>query len=530
MDREYILNGVRHGFDIIEPNANIQIAHMNNYKSATCYENKKAVEMQIKQELAEGRYKVVEGKPQIVSALGAICKPGSTTEIRLIHDASMPKGIALNDYSPETEKQKYQTIKDAVDLLPPNAFLAKVDLTKAYRSVKISKYSQKATGLAWTFEGESKETYFIDEALPFGSKLGPYIFTRLTQAVRRMMARRGYHVVAYLDDFLICEQTKEQCNKALNTLIHLLRDLGFAISYSKVIMPTQKLCFLGVNICSVTFTLELPEEKVNAFKDLLSSFGQRRRATLKQLQQLAGKLNWASQVVLGGRTYLRRILDLMRPLKQASHKVKLNEGFKADIQWWIDYFQVFNAKRLALRYAPVHQVSLDACTLAGGAYYNGDWQYAYWATDYPHIKDMHINNKEIYAGLIAARRWGNQWKNSKVVFYTDNTTARAAFDKGTTRSELAMRMVRELIWLSAMHNFEIVGLHIPGYQNVLPDTISRLHQPGFLPWLACMLGFNTHKVNISNFISLLHNHMSFQAFYLLFPQIQKYAKGWMKYK
>jgi hypothetical protein len=164
---------------------------MQNYKSATCVENKTLVERQIQEEISEGRYKIVNNRPQIISALGAICRPGATTEIRLIHDASMPKGKALNDYSPETEKQKYQTIKDAVELLSPNAYLAKVDLTKAYRSVKISECSKKATGLSWFFEGDDKETYIVDEALPFGCRLGPHIFTRLTQAVRRMMEKIG---------------------------------------------------------------------------------------------------------------------------------------------------------------------------------------------------------------------------------------------------------------------------------------------------------------------------------------------------
>jgi hypothetical protein len=335
--------------------------------------------------------------------------------------------------------------------------------------------------------------------------------------------------VAYLDDFLICEKSKERCILALNTLMQLLRELGFAISYKKVEMPTQKLCFLGINICTSSFTLELPEDKVSAFREILHSFGQRKRATLRQLQEVAGKLNWASQVVLGGRTFLRRILDLMRPLKQATHKVKLDSGFKADIQWWIDYFEVFNAKRLALKYAPIQQVLLDACSSAGGVYYNGDWEYTYWESDYPAIVDMHINNKEFFVGVLAARHWGHHWTNSKVIFNTDNTTARSAFDKGTAKSELAMIMLRELFWISAMYNFEIIGLHIPGHKNILPDTISRLHQPGFLPWLASMLGYNKINLNVSNFVASITKHVSQNALGALFPQIEKYLRGWMRW-
>ena len=45
-----------------------------------------------------------------------------------------------------------------------------------------------------------------DTRLPFGAKLAPTIFHKLTQAVRRMMNRRGFDlVIVYLDDFFIVE-------------------------------------------------------------------------------------------------------------------------------------------------------------------------------------------------------------------------------------------------------------------------------------------------------------------------------------
>ena len=57
--------------------------------------------------------------------------------------------------------------------------------------------------------------YLYDTKHPFGSKLAPGIFHRHSQAVGRMMSRRGYTIVVYLDDFLICEDSKDKCHKAL---------------------------------------------------------------------------------------------------------------------------------------------------------------------------------------------------------------------------------------------------------------------------------------------------------------------------
>ena len=69
------------------------------------------------------------------------------------------------------------------------------------------------------------------------------------------MARRGYNLlVTYLDDFLITAETESQCAEALNCLIQLLRELGFAIHWDKVADPTTKIIFLGIELDSIAMT------------------------------------------------------------------------------------------------------------------------------------------------------------------------------------------------------------------------------------------------------------------------------------
>ena len=97
--RECILTGIRDGFHIIDPEK-IDSSHYvetNNYRSAT--EEKRAqVESQILTEIEHGRYRIVNEKPNIISAIGAIPKK-NTDKVRLIHDASRPAGHALNDFA-----------------------------------------------------------------------------------------------------------------------------------------------------------------------------------------------------------------------------------------------------------------------------------------------------------------------------------------------------------------------------------------------------------------------------------------------
>ena len=68
--------------------------------------------------------------------------------------------------------------------------------------MKIYKGSQRFTGLNFALGGQFVYTH--DTKLPFGSRLPPDIFHRLTHGVKRMVVRRGFAaVVVYLVDVFI---------------------------------------------------------------------------------------------------------------------------------------------------------------------------------------------------------------------------------------------------------------------------------------------------------------------------------------
>ena len=267
--------------------------------------------------------------------------------------------------------------------------MAKIDLRHAYRSVPIHPCNYKATGCKWQFSGSDSFTYFYDAYLPFGARAAPIIFHRLTQAVRRMMAKLGFHdVVVYLDDFLVIGHTAAECHAANDTLLQLLTDL---------VPPTQRLVFLGVQLDTLLCQMSLPQPKLRELQTLVSHFSTKRRANKKQLQQLVGKLNWACRVVFGGRTFLRRILDTTNSLTSSSAKCRLSEAFHLDIQWGKDFLAQFNGTRIFLGTLPVVDVHTDACSVAAGAFFKGDWFYHNFLLDSPAHALLHINHKETLA-------------------------------------------------------------------------------------------------------------------------------------
>lgn len=424
--------------------------------------------------------------------------------MRLIHDCSLPTGQSVNDYCTSDWHQKFSRVDDAAHLVTEGCYMAKVDLQAAYRHVKLSDHSKQVTGLKWQFG--QKTVYLRDTRLCFGSKLAPGIFHRITQAVRRMLIRRGLTAtVVYLDDFFIKANTFQDCLAAMNILISLLRKLGFAINWRKVVDPTTRIIFLGIEIDSIAMCLRLPDEKLIQVRHELSLFLHRKRASKKQLQSLAGKLNFCASVVYGGRVFSRRIIDTINLLKEGNHKIKLSSSIKADILWWHSFMISFNGRSMLLDKQPVTSVFTDSCNLGAGAIYNGDWFYTNWKLDWPEVANFHINGKEILAVFLAICRWAPAWANKRIYIQSDNVTSVATINRGTSANPFIMSSLRSLFWLSAKFNFHIKAKFLPGLSNTVADNISRAHEPGRLSRIAPYI----HP-------SPLYFHMSQASFSFLF--------------
>ena len=252
--------------------------------------------------------------------------------------------------------------------------------------------------------------------------------------------------------------------------------------------------------------LSLPQDKLTETKLLVDQFLKRKRASKRQLQQLAGKLNWACRVVHGGRTFLRRILDSMNLLVSSSAKFLFTPEFRKDLFWWQRFLGIFNGKCLLHSQVPIADVETDASQEPVGFFFRGDWAYSFLPADAPLVAPLHINFKEAFAIYLAAKRWAPQWANHHVIIHSDNQAAVAMINKGTTANPTVMSWLRGLFWLSATYNFRITATYIPGVDNQCADRISRMHSSSALLELCSFLcvDYSPHMVSRE----LLVNHMS----------------------
>lgn len=477
-NRDKLLLNIKEGFHIvnkpIEPDNCVETA---NYRSATNPDARPFIEKQLRDEIDNGYYKVVSKPPQIVSAIGAIPKDSDKTKFRIITDASMPAGRAMNDYA-EIDPFKYQTVQNALKIIKPGDYFAKVDLASAFRAVGLHPSNFKATGIKWKFSGDDQFTYLVDQRLCFGGKRAPGIFDSLSHAVRAIMYSRGVHsLVYYLDDWLIIADSKEKCRMFMLDLIYVLRKLGFHINYNKVEGPTQTLTFLGIHMDSVAMTLALPEKKLCDLKETLITVAKYSKITKRRLQSLIGKLNWATQVIYGGRFYLRRLLDKVSLLKKPFHRTRITRDMQADIQWWLQYLDIFNNSMPMVESRPCLSISTDSSNKAAGCYFNGSWIYTPWKEAWPSAANLHINHLECLAFETAIATWAPLFANHRVFIHCDNTCAVATLNKGMSKNPIVMASLRRIFWLSAVYNFRLKAVYYPGVNNKIADAVSRLHEP-----------------------------------------------------
>ena len=174
--------------------------------------------------------------------------------------------------------------------LGQGSLLAKLEIKSAYRMVPVSPQDQHLLGLEW------RGMVFCDQALPFGLRSVPIIFTAVADGLAWALHCNGLHsFMHYLDDFLFyVPPTSQICAGALEVAVPLCARLGLPVAPSKVEGPSATITFLGIEIDMVHQVLRLPQAKLSRLQEPLHEWTERSNVTKCQLQSIIGQLNHAA--------------------------------------------------------------------------------------------------------------------------------------------------------------------------------------------------------------------------------------------
>ena len=98
--------------------------------------------------------------------------------------------------------------------------------------------------------------------MPNGFAQAPLLFTKLLKQPFASLRKQGLLSVVYLDDTYLQGDLYTACLHNITKMTALLTALGFKVNFDKsVLLPAQRIKFLGCILDSVSVTISLPDKR-----------------------------------------------------------------------------------------------------------------------------------------------------------------------------------------------------------------------------------------------------------------------------
>lgn len=315
--------------------------------------------------------------------------------------------------------------------------------------------------------------------LPFGLRSAPKIFNAVADALNWHLQQAGIPLVChYLDDFVIIGPPHSpQCAESLAIVDQECVTLCIPMAAQG---PSTCLPVLGIVIDTVAGELRLPADKLERLQALLGQWGDKRGCLRKELESLIGLLNHACKVVRSGRSFLRRMIDLLHAVPPHQPYLRLNAGFRADLAWWGTFLKSWNGTSFLPppSLLPQTTFSTDASGSWGCSAWHGQaWFQLQWDA---RAQPLSIAEKELIPIILACAAWGRSWRGRQVVCLCDNQVIVACLRSRSSRHKGIMHLLRCLVFVEAFHQCYLHPSYVDTKCNHLADDLSRNHSFSFL--------------------------------------------------
>ena len=391
---------------------------------------------------------------------------------------------------------KMESFCSALQLITPHCWLASVDLKSAYYTIPIHPAHQKYFKFTW--QGK----LYVYVAMPNGYTDGPRVFTKMLKPPFAELRAMGYPSAAYLDDSLLKGDNYEMCRDNVLTTVHLLQSLGFTIHPDKsILVPTQRIEFLGFIIDTVRMTVELPSRKVLQIQADSKSILARKCISVREVSSLLGKYVAAAEAVPYAVLHYRALeRDKNRALQNYcgdfDRPMALSEDARENIAWWISNIDGSYRHILPL---PIQKIIYSDASKCGwgatcdGISTNGQWLAQEWLTFDINVLEL-MAAKWALLSFHSAESEGSNGENKgphiHIRLMLDNTTAISYINRmGGTHSLDCLRVSMDIWTWAEARNIWLSAAHIPGVENTEADHHSRIRDDN-KEWSITSLTFN----------------------------------------
>ena len=414
-----------------------------------------------------------------ISPLGLIPKktPG---EYHLIHHLSFPFGNSVNSHIPQIATSVHHaSIDDAIRLIRRTGrgcALAKTDVENAFRLTAVNPKDYDLLDVFW------KDQLYYDRCLPMGCASSCKMFETFSSALewiaRHKLDAQG--ILHILDDFLIIERDNSLCSISRSKFLKTCDELGVPIAPEKTVGQSTVLCFAGIELDTSAMEARLPSDKLEKCRFMLREF-LKRKVSLKEMQSLIGLLNFTCSVVLPGRKFLRRMINVTVGVRRPTHLIHLTRDVKKDTKMWLQFLNHFDGKSFFLDFIWLSSRPLNLYTdfsgsLDYGAIFGHRWFYGEWPSSWT---SKNIIVLEMFPIVFSVAIWAGRLANRCVLFHTDNMALSEVIQKKTTKAKELLILGRAFVLYCLRHNILFKTVHLPGVYNNKADALSPLQVDKF---------------------------------------------------
>lgn len=234
----------------------------------------------------------------------------------------------------------------------------------------------------------------------------------------------------------------------------------------------------GIVLNSHTMSASLPATKVQEMLQKILEVQRSRSITLKKLQSIIGSLNWACAVIVPGRAFLRRLIDLTIGVTNPSHHINLTRSVRLDFKMWSTFLSQFNHKCIflpqkwitsyKLSWVWYISVSKRCCII----FRNGWTQFQ--LPDNIAAVDIVLQN--IFAIFVSLSLMATQWKDKCILLLHSNKTIVEVIKKCTHKNVGYMYYVRKIVMLCLQHNIYLSAKQISNDMHNKNNDVSNFQR------------------------------------------------------
>ena len=379
------------------------------------------------------------------------------------------------------------SLDSAVDLtryVDRDHYQTKLDDKSGYDHVLMDDESRLYMGFQWG------GWWFINNVLPFGWKISPYVYQTLGMVATQELRRQHIPCSQYIDDRHLGQRRLPRqpglpestalldtyspssfihASQSVSIAISLLASLGYFLNLSKsVIIPVQRLVFLGLVCDSTLLAFLLPPDKIQQFSLLRENILSQKQVTIVTLQKLIGKCVSFSLVVPAAKLFTREMNIAMTKAMRSRQLVPIRGPLREEILYWRFLDQWTGHMCWRQERHLTMSVASDASGSGWGGTLLGDQGCVVeevrdsWVEP---ILSQPIHVKETVALSRTLVALAHEVRNHRVDVYVDSRILLDCWQRQYTRSQDMLSALKELFWVTVQLNVVLSLKYVPTTQN-----------------------------------------------------------------